>query len=369
MGRPQSIFVASTGQNVGKTTVSLGFFSALQKRFSSVGFMKPVGQQHVETETGQRVDKDVVLFKDQFKLSSSYETMSPVLFPSGFTRDFLDGKISSGGLRSSITESYHKIASENEMVLIEGTGHVGVGSITELSNAKVAALLKAPMIIVAPGGLGLSFDELALNKSLCDQEGAHIAGVVLNRVFPEKREMVIKYMTKALARWNIPIIGCIPFDPFLSHPSMQDFELLFKTTLFSGIKHRLRHFKQIRLTTSHEKMCDWISQGQLIILPADREETISEVVSQFWNMKLKTPSINLETGLVLTGAAPPSPALIEQLVQAEIPALYTPMNSYQATKMISSFTAKIRREDKPKVREAIEVVEPQLDLSKLFKNF
>ncbi len=350
MGSPRAIFVASTGQNVGKTTVSLGLFSALQKRFSKVGFMKPVGQHHVETETGERVDKDVVLFKDQFGLASSYSTMSPVLFPSGFTRDFLDQKMTSSELQSSIQKSFHQIASENEITLIEGTGHVGVGSITELSNAKVAALLKAPMIIVAPGGLGISFDELALNKALCDQEGAKIAGVILNRVFPEKQEMVLKYMSTALDRWKIPIVGCIPFDPFLSHPSMQDFELLFKTTLLSGINHRLQHFKHIRLTTP----ADGMSQGQLIILPADREEAILEVFPY------------KEIGLILTGSVPPSSSIMEQLVQADIPALYTPMSSYQATKMISSFTAKIRREDKPKVKEAIEVVEPRLNLSILF---
>lgn len=59
-----------------------------------------------KTDCGQRVDKDIVLFKDKFGLSAAYETMSPVLFPSGFTRDYLDGKISHESLKSSITRSY-----------------------------------------------------------------------------------------------------------------------------------------------------------------------------------------------------------------------------------------------------------------------
>lgn len=49
MGRYQRpIFVAATKQHVGKTTVSLALMSGLKKRFDKVGFIKPVGQQHVE---------------------------------------------------------------------------------------------------------------------------------------------------------------------------------------------------------------------------------------------------------------------------------------------------------------------------------
>jgi BioD-like N-terminal domain of phosphotransacetylase len=47
-GRTQRpIFVAATKQHVGKTSTSLALLSGLQKRFDKVGFIKPVGQQHV----------------------------------------------------------------------------------------------------------------------------------------------------------------------------------------------------------------------------------------------------------------------------------------------------------------------------------
>ena len=62
----KAFFVAATGQNVGKTTTCLGLVAGLQKRHRSVGFLKPVGQEHVEIETGAHVDKDVVLFKSYF---------------------------------------------------------------------------------------------------------------------------------------------------------------------------------------------------------------------------------------------------------------------------------------------------------------
>jgi hypothetical protein len=46
------------------------------------------------------------------------------------------------------------------------TGHVGVGSIVGLSNARVAQELGLGMVLVANGGLGSAFDELELNRQV-----------------------------------------------------------------------------------------------------------------------------------------------------------------------------------------------------------
>jgi AAA domain len=67
------IFIAATRQHVGKTTVSLAMMSGLKKRFDKVGFIKPVGQQHVKVRSENqdaelRVDKDVCLVKEHFHL-------------------------------------------------------------------------------------------------------------------------------------------------------------------------------------------------------------------------------------------------------------------------------------------------------------
>jgi phosphate acetyltransferase len=360
----KAYFVASTGQNVGKTTACLGLFSGLKKRVDRVGFIKPVGQEQIETDCGHHVDKDVILFKEHFELSTPYEMMSPVLFPPGFTRDFLDGKISEKHLREKISECYASVAASHDLVLLEGTGHTAVGSIANINNAQVAALLNVPMLLVAPGGLGSALDELALNKALCEKHGAQVAGVILNRVLPDKREMVIHYMTKALARWDIPLIGCIPYDSFLSNPTMKDFEILFHTTLLSGEQHRIRHFKQTRLIdTSLETYKDLISKNQLIITPANREDIILETLSYHWDLKIAHPEEDSEAGMILTGNVPPKASIVEQIKKAEIPMLYAPVNSYPAMKLITSFTAKIRREDVAKVKEAIEVVESHIDFN------
>lgn len=356
----KAIFIAATGQNVGKTTICLGMIAALRKKFSKIGFIKPVGQQHETVEGGQLVDKDVVLFKEFFKLPSPYKEMSPVIFPRGFTRDFIDGKIETADLKKEIARAFESIRSTNDYTIVEGTGHVGVGSIVNLSNASVASLLNLDMILIAKGGLGSAFDELALNKSLCDQYGVKIRGVILNRVREEKREMIVHYITKALNRWNIPLIGSIPFNKFLNTPSMEDFETLFKAKLISGETFHYRHFESIRLVaTSVDTFKERMLPNQLIVTPATREDIIRVLIDKRQPEKGR---VEPEHGLILTGRHPPLPDLVEKIKKAEIPALYAPYSSYEAMRMITSFTAKIRKEDISKVTKAIELVENSIDL-------
>lgn len=368
MGK-KAFFVAATGQHVGKTTTCLGLVSGLMKKHKRVGFIKPIGQEHVETGTGIHVDKDVVLFKDHFHLKEQEETMSPVLFPRGFTRDFLDGKVSEAEMEKKITTAYEAIAKKNETVVVEGTGHVGVGSIVNFSNARVASMLGLKMILVASGGLGSSFDALAVNKALCDEMGVEIAGIILNRVHEDKREMVLSYMQKALDRWNIPILGCIPFDPFLSNPSMQDFETLFNTSLLTGEEHHMRHFRKTRLVaTSLKNYRELILPNQLIITPANREDIILATLTKHWDVKIISPQKDLAVGIILTGDTPPRQTIVEALRKANIPMLYAPVSSYKAMEKITTYTVKIRKEDKEKIKEAVDVVESHIDFEKVIKH-
>ena len=157
-----TIFVAATRQHVGKTTVSLALMSGLQKRFNKVGFLKPVGQQHlpVRDESGNqlRVDKDVQVMKEYFKLDHvPYSAMSPVIIPSGYTARYIDGEVSNEAQCAAIRRAHETISSGSDVVLAEGTGHVGVGSVVEVSNARAAAMMGAEVVLVANGGIGKAF--------------------------------------------------------------------------------------------------------------------------------------------------------------------------------------------------------------------
>src|ERR671910_3462040 len=86
------LYLAATGQNRGKTTVSLGVMDGFQRRGLSTGFIKPVGQRTV-IEDGVPADEDAILMRSVFGLSEPLDRMSPVHIPRGFTRDYIEGRV------------------------------------------------------------------------------------------------------------------------------------------------------------------------------------------------------------------------------------------------------------------------------------
>ena len=70
-----------------------------------------------------------------------------------------------------------------------------------------------------------------------------VAGVIINKVMPDKLEQTKEYLGKALMQaWGVPLLGCIPDRPFLGCPALSDFESLFDTRLISGGDSRFRHY-------------------------------------------------------------------------------------------------------------------------------
>lgn len=351
-----SLFIASTKQHIGKTTLSLGLFAALQKHLNNPTYMKPVGQKHVLLG-GMAVDKDVLLFKEHFHLNTASSAMSPILIPDGFTRKFLDHPEQKKALLEKLKKAHTTLSQKHDFILMEGTGHCGVGSIIALNNAQVAARFKAPMLLLASGGLGASFDELALNKALCDLYKVPIVGVILNKVRPDKLEMITHYITKALKRWKIPLLGCIPEDPLLSQPSMQDLEVLFKTPLLAGKEHLMRHVTALRLISSEEDTCISCQKGQLLVIPTHQEELCLSFLEK----------ICQECGIILCGNHSPSPLLIERLRKANVPTLYTPLHSEHIMQVIHTSTVKIQVGDTEKVHEAIALIEKHIGLETILE--
>src|ERR1043166_3377000 len=213
------IFIAATRQNDGKTTVSLGLISALQRRYPRVGYIKPVGQRFVEIEE-QKIDEDTVLMDSIYRLNCPLVDMSPIAVEPDFTRKYLQSSNNEALVRK-IQNAFDRVAWEKDFVLCEGSGHAGVGSVFDLSNAQVAKILGAKVIIVTQGGIGKPIDEVALNQALFEKEGVEIIGVILNKVLNTKVDSVTDFVRRGLKRKGLDLLGVIPHTPLLSMPTLE----------------------------------------------------------------------------------------------------------------------------------------------------
>ncbi|MDB6111028.1 MAG: hypothetical protein JWR69_2778, partial [Pedosphaera sp.] len=212
------VFIAATRQNDGKTTSSLGLIAAFQKFYPRIGYIKPVGQRFVEIEE-QKIDEDTVLMDSVFRLNCPLVDMSPIAVEPDFTRKYLESA-NNEALVKKIQKAFDRVAWEKDFVLCEGSGHAGVGSVFDLSNAQVAKILGAKVIIVTQGGIGKPIDEVALNQALFEKEGVEIIGVILNKVLGSKMEFITEFARRGLKRKGLELLGVIPHQSVLSSPTI-----------------------------------------------------------------------------------------------------------------------------------------------------
>src|SRR3982751_6255405 len=212
------VFIAATRQNDGKTTTSLGLLAALQKYHPRIGYIKPVGQRFVEIAE-QKIDEDTVLMDHVYNLNCPLVDMSPIAVEPDFTRRYLEAA-NYDALVRKIQKAFDRVAWEKEFVLCEGSGHAGVGSVFDLSNARVAKLLCAKVIIVSQGGIGKPIDEISLNQALFEKEGVPVIGVILNKVLGDKVEYVTDFARRGLKRKGLELLGVLPHEQILCNPSV-----------------------------------------------------------------------------------------------------------------------------------------------------
>src|SRR6202034_3391560 len=213
------VFIAATRQNDGKTTSSLGLISALQTYFPRIGYIKPVGQRFVEIEE-QKIDEDTVLMDAVYRMDCPLVDMSPIAVEPDFTRKYLQSS-NNDALVKKIQKAFDRVSWEKDFVLCEGSGHAGVGSVFDLSNARVAKILGAKVIMVSQGGIGKPIDEVYLNQAVFEKEGVEIIGVILNKVTPDKIDYITEFARRGLKRKGLDLLGVLPHQPILSRPSVE----------------------------------------------------------------------------------------------------------------------------------------------------
>ncbi|WP_404422216.1 phosphotransacetylase family protein [Nibricoccus sp. IMCC34717] len=356
------IFVAATRMNDGKTTTCLGLFAALQAMYKRVGFIKPVGQRFVNIE-GAQVDEDSYLVEMLYGVQAPLESMSPVTIDSTFTRRYLKNpETMLEELQDKICRAFDRVSWEKDFTLIEGTGHAGVGSVFDLSNASVAKLLKAKVILVSPGGIGRPIDEIALNKALFDQAGVEVIGAILNKVEPDKMSLISEYAGIGLARLGVPLLGVLPIQPVLSKPSISQIAEEIDGEWVNGraCGSRRRAERVVVGAMTAKNAVDLLQPGVVIITPGDRDDIILAAVSG-----ARVAEDQMIAGLVLTDNTPPHPKLLELLAQTDIPVITAKQDSYTVTSKITGMTVKTQPQDTDKFPVIKRLITENVDLKKL----
>jgi phosphate acetyltransferase len=356
------IFIAATRMNDGKTTLSLGLISALRERSKKIGYIKPVGQRFVEVE-GQKIDEDSVLINEVFGGHDPIAEMSPVAVEPEFTRKYLLSGNHEALVRK-VLKAFDRIAWEKEFVIVEGTGHAGVGSVFDLSNATVAKLLGSKVILITEGGIGRPIDEVALNKALFDQVGVPLLGVVMNKVLPDKLTQLTDFARKGLKKIGVELLGVLPRLEELENPTLSQICNQIEARFINGGQNRDRPVTKVIIgAMSSRHAMDYFKPGTLVITPGDREDLILAALS---SSALVAPNEGL-AGIILADDLHPHYNVLEMIRRTQMPVMVVPLDSYSVASRIHDLTIKTRAADTNKVETIRNLVRSHLDIDKILK--
>lgn len=364
------LFIAATGQHRGKTTCTLGLVAALKNRGLNVGYCKPVGQKHLMIR-GKMTDKDAVLFESLLQFEVLPEWHSPVVIASGVTAEFIKNPGQFNFVKQ-IEHASQYLEEKHDIVIYEGTGHAGVGSVCNLSNAQVAKMLNAEVIIVAEGGIGRTLDRLNLNLSIFREQNVTVRGVLINKVHEDKLEHVKIHLSMALKKLGIPLLGVLPFDRTLSFPLMATINKAINGKVIFN-KHRLNNQVEEILAGSLIQIDEftYFQNVLLIVNYTNFKKAIRKIKNRAKERSLTKAPLS---GVIVTGDGRQGNWYEEHifkipyLMENEIPIIATTLETYDTVIAISKIEVKINTSTPWKVSRAIEMIQENIDIDKLIQD-
>ena len=354
------IFVAATRMNDGKTTTCLGLTAALQTMGLNVGYIKPIAQRIVQSGEDQ-VDEDTLLIDGLFSLDIPIAAMSPVAIGPEFTKNYLENPNEIGPqLKDRICRAFDRAAYEKDIIVVEGSGHAGVGSVFGASNADNAKVLGSKALIVAAGGIGKPIDEIALNKALFDQSGVEVVGVILNKVLPDKIDFIRDFASRGLKKLGVPLIGVVPLQETLVYPNLDQVADETKARWIHQPSGLRRVRRVVIGAMSARRAAEYFRvNGTLVIVPGDREDLLEAFIDGGGAKSL--------SGIILSNGLLPNDALMKKLTDAGIPVAAVEAESFAVTARINNMTVKTMKQDSDKIPIIEKMIRESVDIPALLK--
>jgi BioD-like phosphotransacetylase family protein len=359
----KNLFITSTRHNEGKTLVTLGLTSAFARRVRSVGYMKPLGKGSVEF-AGEKIDHDAVLIKEACGIPAFVRDMGPVCYD-GFPTQWISQEGREAVVKK-IQSSFARLSANRDLMVIEGTGNAAAGAAFGLSNAFMAKLLDAKVVLVASGGVGQPTDEIFLNKNFFDKAGVEVVGAIVNKAYPHEFERIDQWMRKALEAMGIRLLGVIPYEDDLARGTMLNLFERFRGKVLNGEAGMGEPLGKVVLgAMSATSALEQLTGHVTLICPSDRDDVLVSALSAMYISGRKDFAL---ASVVLTGKDKLSEVVLRMIRRTSIPVLHVEPDAYSIVSEVHAANFKILPEDTAKIQRAVEIVRDRVDLNLLLQS-
>jgi uncharacterized protein len=385
---PLVIYISGEQQHAGKTVASMGLISVLSRRIdpADIGYIKPVGQDLVELENGERIDKDALVIEELSCIPDlDAQLASPVRLASGMTKDYLgasDRAARTAAMAARI-EASMRAMHRKRVIVAEGTGHPGVGSVVGLSNAQVCSMLDAHVLYLSGGGLGRAIDAMDVQLTYLLRRSVRVQAILFNKVFPSKIGQMRKFLDEPALKQRYPeladpfhVLGYLPEVKDLGSPCMTTLAYAFKDRQVVGDPGSLAWqvpCRQTRVISQGNE--DFLPEAHLaandlVVLGAGSRRRLRKVLD--FNESLK-PDGQLG-GLILTCSDRHGEFMrrnIDDVRRSGLPAIYVPCDTSDTDLILYNCfrSTKLQTYDVVKFRQIEQLFAEHFDAERFFAMF
>ncbi|MGA2264978.1 MAG: DRTGG domain-containing protein [Phycisphaerae bacterium] len=352
------LYIVGTQRDVGKTTFCIGLISALQHRGLRVGYTKPLGQR-VTLVDGQQVHDDAMLVSQVMNVYRPESASLAVPLTRGRVEQEIY-ELHEPELAEKVATVCKRLEADNDVIIVEGMGHVAMGSALKLSAAEVARLIGARAMLISGGGIGRALDDISLCATYLTARGADLMGTVINKVWPEKYDRVKEATTKGLEHLGLRSFGTVPYQQLLASPTVGQVARQLGARILCGtgaMGNRVGKVIVAGMEANH--MVSYLKDGALAITPGDRTDNILAIISTYTLVKEAPPPV---AGLILTGGFLPMSNVMNLLVESGLPALQCSEDTFTLAGRVQDTVFKITPDDRQRIQMARDLIGQYVDV-------
>ncbi|RZV08170.1 hypothetical protein BDK88_3134 [Natrinema hispanicum] len=211
-GDTDTLLVSSLAESTGKTAITLALARLARSAGDSVGYMKPKGTR-LQSNVGKTLDEDPLLARELLELEAEIHDLEPVVYSPTFIEQVIRGREDPDDLRERVREAFETLAADHDRLFVEGGGRYDIGQIVDLTDADIAALFDARVLLVASYEIPADIDDVL---AAADQFGDRLAGVVFNDVPDAAYDQLETDVVPFLEGQGMPVHGVLPSERELS---------------------------------------------------------------------------------------------------------------------------------------------------------
>lgn len=327
------LLIGSIEPYSGKSGTILGLGRQLQERGLAIAYGKPIGTPTNDNSTTEQ-DADVHFITEALGLKGN-QICSPLLMLSKETiEQRLQGN-DSANYAEVLATVLQKV--EADVILLEGPGNLGEGSLFNLSFADLLQTIDLDVILVARYHSSLAVEGLLKAKQ---ELGDRFLGVVINDIPEDAIAETQTLIQPFLEKKGIPVFGLLPQHYLLRSVSVRE------------IAHQLKA-KVLCRADRLDLMVETLTIGAMNVnsaLEYFRQGYNKAVVTGGDRTDLQLAALETSTScLILTGHVPPQPLIISRAEDLEIPILAVNLDTLKTVEIVDQAFGTVRLQESIKV--------------------